>query len=279
MIKSTMKKLCYFTLVLLSGFPLAAQNIDGFEEWEYAGEWEVPVGWEVNNTFEVFPCSVKEEEAYSGAYALRLRSYGPSFEGFAPGIATRRFYIAPQEGLLAIQVKADSLLAGGYAAIRVMNKASNYSAPIGEWQKAELTDGFEHVEILLDEDSLPDSVMVILESGTTPGPLGYNGYTEMVVDQLEFVINVSAQQEAGRDRAARIYPMPVREQATVELTGWEGKPEVQLELLDATGRLVLQARGAAPQFTFERRGLPAGLYACRLRVDGSIVQAGRVVFR
>ncbi len=272
-----MKKLCFFALALLSGLPLSAQNTDGFEEWEYVGEWEEPLGWEVNNTFEVFACSFKEEEAFSGEYALRLRSYGPSFEGFAPGIATRRSYIVPQEGLLAIKVKVDSLLAGGYAAIRVMNKASNYSTPIGEWQKAELTDGFEHVEVLLDEGSLPDSVMVILESGTTLGPLGYVGYTEMVVDQLEFVLNVSAQQEAGRNRAARIFPMPVREQATVELIGWETAREVRFELRDVTGRLVLQANGNAPRFTFRRNGLPAGLYAYQLRVDGSIARTGRLI--
>ena len=131
----------------------------------------------------------------------------------------------------------------------------------------------------MDEASLPDSVMVIFESGTTPGPLGYDGYTEMVLDQLEFVRNISAQEEANQNKGTRIFPMPVREQATIELTGWEGAQEVQFELLDVTGRLALLARGAAPKLIFERNGLPAGLYAYRLRVAGSVVQAGRIVMQ
>ena len=271
-----MQKFCCFSFVLLLSCTLAAQNTDGFEAWEFIGEWEVPVGWEVNNTFEVYPCSVKEDEAFSGEYALRLRSYGPSFEGFASGLAMRKFYIAPNEGLLAVAVKVDSMLSGGFAAIRVTSKASNYNSPIGEWLKTELTDGFEYIEVLLDEASLPDSVMVIFESGTTPGPLGYDGYTEMVVDQLEFVLNVSAQEEANPSKGVRIFPMPVREQAAIELTGWDGAQEIQFELLDVNGRLALLARGAAPKLTIERNGLPAGLYAYRIRVAGSVVQTGSI---
>lgn len=101
----------------------------------------------------------------------------------------------------------------------------------------------------------------------------------MVVDQLEFVLDVSAQRETQRTRTARIYPLPVGQQATVELSGWDNVQEVQLELLDATGRLVLQANEQAPLFTFQRNGLPAGLYAYRLIVDGAVVQAGRVVLQ
>lgn len=274
-----MKKVFVFALAALFSAILAAQNTDGFEEWEFINEWEVPVGWDVNNTFEVFPCSVKEEEAFSGEYALRLRSYGPSFEGFASGLATRKFYIMPDEGLLSLQVKVDSLLPGGFAAIRVVGKASNYTTPIGEWQATERSEDFEHLEILLDESSLPDSVMVILESGTTPGPLGFDGYTEMVVDQLEFVLNVSGKEETPRNNVSRIFPVPVQEAATVELRGLDGAQQVQLELLDAAGRLVLQAKGAAPQFSFKRNGLPAGVYSYRLVVEGSVIQVGRIVFQ
>lgn len=274
-----MKRLYTFVFAALLASPLTAQNADGFEEWEYVGEWEVPVGWTVNNTYEVYPCSVKEEEAFSGQYALRLRSYGPSFEGPLPGLARREFYVTPGEGLLSARVKADSLLPGGYAAIRVRNKASNYSNLIGNWQTSAISTDFEHIEILLDSGSLPDSVQVTIVSGTTLGPLGFEGFTEMVVDQLEFVLDVSAQQETQRTQAARIYPMPVGQQATVELSGWDNVQAVQLELLDATGRLVLQANEQAPLFTFQRNGLPAGLYAYRLIVDGVVVQAGRVVLR
>lgn len=278
-LKKIMKRHSAFVFAILLASASTAQNTDGFEEWEYVGEWEVPVGWTVNNTYEVFPCSVKEEEAFSGQYALRLRSYGPSFEGYTAGVATREFYVTPTEGLLALQVKIDSLLSGGFATIAVTGKASNYAVPIGSWNRNTLTNGFEHVEILLEQTSLPDSVRVILTSNTTPGPLGFEGYTEMVVDQLEFVLDVSAQQETPRAQAARIYPMPVGQQATVELSGWDNGQEVQLELLDATGRQVLQANGQAPLFTFQRNGLPAGLYACRLVVDGAVVQAGRVVLQ
>ncbi|MCB9048072.1 MAG: T9SS type A sorting domain-containing protein [Lewinellaceae bacterium] len=272
-----MTKCTNLVLALLFGFTLAAQNTDGFEDWEYEGEWEVPVGWEVNNTFEVYPCSVKEEEAFSGEYALRLRSFGPSFEGYASGLAQRKFYVTPIDALLALQVKVDSLLSGGFAAVRAYGKASNYLDPIGEWQIAELTDGFEHIEILLDEQRLPDSVLLVIESGTTPGPLGYDGYTEMVVDQLEFVINVSASQEPGRNRKARIFPVPAREQATVRFSGWQAGLEVQLELWDVNGRLVLQTRGTTPAFTFECGGLPRGVYGYRLKRNGSIIQADRIV--
>lgn len=272
-----MKKPLCFAFLLTLCFTLAAQNTEGFEEWEYVGEWEVPVGWEVNNTFEVYPCSVKEEEAFSGQYALRLRSYGPSFEGYASGLAMRKFFITPDEALLALEVKADSLLPGGFAAIRVYSKADNYSTPIGNWQSEELTDDYEHLELQLETGSLPDSVLVVIESGTTLGPLGYEGYAEMVVDQLAFVRNVSAQEATIRNRAARIFPMPVREQATVELLEWVGAQEIQLELWDVHGRLVLLARGQAPAFTFERNGLPGGLYAYRLWAGGEIVQVGRIV--
>ncbi|MCB0587884.1 MAG: hypothetical protein KDD06_21505, partial [Phaeodactylibacter sp.] len=61
-----MKKCTGFLLSILLSFSLSGQNADGFEAWAFIGEWEVPVGWEVNNTFEVYPCSIKEDEAFSG---------------------------------------------------------------------------------------------------------------------------------------------------------------------------------------------------------------------
>ena len=55
----------------------------------------------------------------------------------------------------------------------------------------------------------------------------------MVVDQLEFVLNVSApRKEANPSKGGSNISMPVREQASSELTGWDGTQEVRFELLD-----------------------------------------------
>jgi hypothetical protein len=75
-----------------------------------------------------------------------------------------------------------------------------------------------------------------------------------------------------------VFPNPFDASTTIELKGIESNTAMTLKLLDVTGRLVQQRAFRSPSFTFQREGMPSGLYFIKVETeDGRPVAVGRVV--
>jgi hypothetical protein len=162
---------------------LNAQISENFELWVTGPfGFHIPADWTVNNAEPTRPVSVRNEEPYSGTYALQLFSEGPSFEGRAPGMAFRKFY-APTNDPISVYVRVDSLLPGGSAKVRVYANNSSFT-PLGLWSSTTVTTDYLNVQVAIPDFSAPDTLVVSLEASTTLGPLGYDGYAVATFDAL-----------------------------------------------------------------------------------------------
>ena len=77
----------------------------------------------------------------------------------------------------------------------------------------------------------------------------------------------------------KIYPNPMREEATIEL-GTEAVPDLSLTLMDLTGRIVhTESWPLANRITLRREGLSDGIYLFSLTSRGEKIGTGKVVVK
>ncbi len=247
-------------LFLLSTIPLWSQTTT-FEDWETVGDFEIPVGWEVNNVYISDPVSVMEEEGYEGK-ALRLTSRGPTFEGFAPGTATAYFDLNLSVENFRFQYRVDSLIEGGFARVELYSSQDDYTELIGEWESAQLSDDFAEVTIPVPLSSEDYTMKVLLISGTTAGPLGFEGYTEWIIDNVvrEGVIGSTA--NIG-ELPFETTPNPARDLIQVSLP--DRMRSAALALFNAAGQLCWQGQQNQKMADHDLSSLPAGYYLLRVR--------------
>lgn len=257
----------------------AGQNLDAFEDWETINGFEIPKGWEVNNASPQYPCSSRAVNETDGSYALRLRSRGPSFEGAAPGYAFKKFYVSsPTVILIAADINVDSIFdafPGGFGAFQLYSSQNNYTHLIASWQVDTVTNGFVHVELPIEAGLLPDTLAISFVSGTTLGPLGYNGYSEILVDNLQMTIDVSGTQTLGDTPLVRIFPNPSDGIIQVE------SGEIQLEsaqLLSLDGK-VISGWKAIPNGRFDPGQVSPGMYFIKIRTTDNQLITKRVVIK
>ena len=92
-------------------------------------------------------------------------------------------------------------------------------------------------------------------------------------------VTVSSWQPFRAGLDLRVLPNPVAESALLELRGLDEVQEWQVELRDATGKLVRSATANGTQWRLERGDLPAGLYLLQVRAEGSVLGSGKVMLR
>ncbi|MCP4442727.1 MAG: T9SS type A sorting domain-containing protein, partial [Aureispira sp.] len=76
----------------------------------------------------------------------------------------------------------------------------------------------------------------------------------------------------------QIAPNPIQNTATISLEGLEGQ-RVDFQLLDATGRLILEIREQRDQFQLDRKNLSNGMYFYAIRHKGKLVASGKLIAR
>lgn len=193
-----MKKSILFLAISITLGTLNAQASENFELWvtDPLG-FHLPSGWTANNANPNRPVTVRNEVPYDGTYSMQLYSEGPSFEGKAPGRATRKFYAATN-GPISVYVRVDSLQPGGSAEVIVY--ADNSSLTIlGTWSSTTVTPGYVNAQIAIPNFTAPDTLIVTLAASTTLGPLGYDGYAIVTFDALGQLSTSTGEPEAKPD--------------------------------------------------------------------------------
>jgi hypothetical protein len=75
-----------------------------------------------------------------------------------------------------------------------------------------------------------------------------------------------------------VFPNPFVEQTTFTLEGWTGATP-QLELVDASGRVVRTANFRDHQLFFERDALPVGMYFYRITAATQLLSTGKLMIQ
>lgn len=193
-----MKTNFLFLVICLTCSTINAQVSENFEEWVTGPfGFHIPAGWTVNNAEPTRPVSVRNEEPYSGTYAMQLYSEGPSFEGRAPGRAFRKFY-ATSNDPISVYVRVDSLLPGGSAEIVVYKNNSSLTI-LGTWSSTTVTSGYVNALVEIPNFTAPDTLGIALVASTTLGPLGYDGYAIVTFDALGQITTSAGEPGANDD--------------------------------------------------------------------------------
>ena len=268
-----------FVLVFMQLNILTGQNLDAFEDWETINGFEIPKGWEINNASPGYPCSSRIVNETDGSYALRLRSRGPSFEGAAPGYAFKKFYIPTSSAILiAADINVDSILdlfPGGFGAFQLYSSQNNYTHLIASWQVDTVTNGFVHVELPIEPNLLPDTLAISFVSGTTLGPLGYNGYSEIIVDNLSMIFDVSATQFLGDSPLVQVFPNPSNGNIQIKTTEIQ-LGSAQLAALDGRG---ITAWKEVSNGRFDAGRVPPGIYFLKIKAKDNQLITKRIVIQ
>ncbi|MCC6411451.1 MAG: T9SS type A sorting domain-containing protein [Saprospiraceae bacterium] len=193
-----MKTNLLFLVIFLTCSTTHAQISENFELWVTGPfGFHIPDGWTVNNAEPTRPVSVRNEDPYSGTYALQLFSEGPSFEGRAPGRAFRKFYATTNDPI-SVYVRVDSLLPGGSAEIVVYLNNSSLTT-LGTWSSTTVTSGYVNAQVAIPNFSAPDTLSISLVAKTTLGPLGYDGYAVVTFDALGQITTSTGEPGANDD--------------------------------------------------------------------------------
>lgn len=98
----------------------------------------------------------------------------------------------------------------------------------------------------------------------------------VITNETSLVISNSVgTQEPSELFQAQVWPIPASESVTIQtpgsaILGWK--------LMDATGKVQQSGGKAASEFILQRRGLPAGIYWCQIRLENGGFAVGRVAF-
>lgn len=74
-----------------------------------------------------------------------------------------------------------------------------------------------------------------------------------------------------------VAPNPINGTATIDVPEAAAGASIYFEVFDAAGHLVRREKTTALPFVFERGNLPAGVYFCKLLVDGALIGQGKLV--
>lgn len=102
---------------------------------------------------------------------------------------------------------------------------------------------------------------------------------EQVQDFVE--ISTSTEESYIPELAVKIMPNPfdANQGTTIELIGLEGNPAIQFELFDIAGRNIASHRYNTHKFEFQPTTLPQGLYLYTIRVEGGLINTGKVFIK
>lgn len=196
---------------------------NGFENWTLMPMWyEDPQSWMSNNAYLVIPV-IKDTNAYSGNYSLRINYTW----ALAKGTATTKYAALSHPTILSLMVKADI---DGADTVKVEVNIYNTGSIVdnGEWINTSDINSWTLINIPVSTTSaICDSVEIIITGGWN---IGTNINVDNFVSESSVGLN-----ELTNDVKFGVYPNPVNENFTIDnLNNIK-----QIEITDATGRIIL----------------------------------------
>lgn len=260
--------LILFFLVGYSMVQVKAQILNGgFEMWEWKGSWEEPVHWHSNNA-EGFVSVFSSSDAFEGERAVRLRSNGLSFEGYAPGTLDHTFTAPEWPARITARVKCDTLVAPARAVIELFAWKNGLTYFLNGWETDEVNTDYQWVEIPVILPGTIDSLTIRLMAATEAGPLGFEGYASFLVDEVQGEGTTTIAGQLSTGAINRVSPNPFTSTVMVEFDQYG---EHQVSVFTPAGFLVKKSRLHRKKESLSLNELPAGLYYLQLDQDRKLI--------
>ncbi|MCB0581728.1 MAG: T9SS type A sorting domain-containing protein [Phaeodactylibacter sp.] len=101
--------------------------------------------------------------------------------------------------------------------------------------------------------------------GTPPFNGGYDGYAEIVVDNIVYE-NVTSSGEVLQGKEVQAFPNPVAEATWVKTE--TGEPIRAMNVFNSNGEVLLSAAPCGSEHLLDVRSLPAGVYWMEIALPG-----------
>ena len=260
-----MKSSLSFLLFLLIGHCLMAQVPNGFfENWELSSSGhETPVFWQTNNA----PCCSpieKAAEAIEGNFSMKVSSTAPSFEGTLPGRASTTFAVDQSYEVLQARLTIDSI-EQGQVFIYISEWRDDNFENIGTWVDSMQSTAVRSILIPIAQTTM-DSLKIEIIAANTMGPLGSEGYAEMVIDELTLSETTSLKEKDSPQAAISIYPNPSN--AVFYVQSLSKSKITQIKCYNTRSELLLTASDTS---AIDLSNWPDGLYLLQVELqDGQV---------
>lgn len=250
-----------------------------FELWELTSPFytaEFPQQWDPPPMLgkQHYPLE-KVSNPNMGQYAVLVKNNlpSPSSVGGAPGFLEVLFEPSSQHFRLSMEVRYDSLEPPGKAAIFLRGGGLLFA----HWIDEQITEEMEviHIEVELPEMfSFPLYFRIEARGvynpdyGTPPFNGGYDGYAEIIVDNIAYE-NIVSTEEVLKKKDVHIYPNPASD--AIRLKNETGETIQLIHIFNQTGELI---RGIIPnggEPLIDIRELSTGIYWLEAKLAGKCI--------
>ncbi|MCB0572255.1 MAG: T9SS type A sorting domain-containing protein [Phaeodactylibacter sp.] len=202
----------------------------------------------------------------------------PSSVGGAPGDIRTTFMPSSQHFRLSMDVKYDTIIPPGKARIDIIASGFLYTY----WIDEQITEEMETIQLDVELPAAYNTLTLSIEAlgvynpdyGTPPFDGGYDGYAEIVIDNIVYE-DVVPVREALKEELENIFPNPTSGSVYIQMP--EGVNAEQMELYDIRGALLRRQQRGAPPMTPDLSGLPPGIYQILVTGSDGKRYFGRVV--
>ncbi len=176
-----------------------------------------------------------------------------------------------------MDVKYDTIIPPGKARIDIIAPGFLYTY----WVDEQITEEMETIHLDVELPAAHDALTLRIEAqgvynpnyGTPPFNGGFDGYAEIVVDNIVYE-DVVPVREALKEELENIFPNPTSGPVYIKLP--DGIRAVQTEFYSANGALLLQQSNLLSE-AFDLSGLPADIYHILVVGSDGKLYWGRVV--
>ncbi|MCB9285896.1 MAG: T9SS type A sorting domain-containing protein [Lewinellaceae bacterium] len=207
-----------------------------------------------------------------GQYAMKVKNNlpTPSAVGGASWPMETTFMPSSEHFILSMEVRYDSIVPPGKAKIEVRGPGGYR---LTHWVDEEATGETEtiHIEVALPEAF--DQMALRIEPrgvynpnyGTPPFNGGYDGYAEIVVDNIVYE-NVVSSKEPLKEKEVQVFPNPASESAWVKTEA--GKIIRAINVVNQKGEAVLRANPSKQEYLLDIKAIPNGTYWIEIALSG-----------
>jgi hypothetical protein len=252
-----MKKL--FILLLFNSFVSYSQipNHD-FGYWSIINGVEEPDNWVTNN----IPSHISVEKStisYSGNFAAKIISNGPSFEGPAPGWLKTTVSLIEPVNQLSFYYRCDTIIAPAIGEV-VVKAWINGDPEISNYEISEQTTAYQQINLPLSINELPDSLTIQIISKTINDGTFYVGYIELLVDSFSLSFSTGVEENLRLLNEIIIFPNPSNSILNIEVPDNVFSELLRFKIFTLDGRSVLEGELQSGYNKIDIRQFKKGAY-------------------
>ncbi len=268
-------KIPAFILLFFTALNLSSQIPNAsFETWDLVDSILAPTEWTTSNFGDIdnphHPVS-RTESLTNGSFAMKVRSTTPFWEGLMPGLA----YVKVANFGDSLNFDCQILANSNNVRIGV-----SYFQPVllgfdsisSYWESTDTLTDIIHVSIPINPPATMDSIYIIVSANNVLTSLGYDGYTEVVVDNFYFSNTQGTTKSKGliNDLDLKISPNPASDIVHIDTN----TPIGQVSIYTIGGTLVTQSSQSSIDVSMLSRGIyfvaiqtATGVFVRKLKIN------------